>query len=236
MGHERVYQIVMKEDEITWQTILQDLVKNKELNPWDVDVSLLAEKYLETIKEMQEMNLFVSGKMLLASAILLKIKSDKLLTEGIPILDNIMYPQEEVHQFEMDGQGRLIMDERPRLTIKTPQARKRRVNISDLMNALDKALEVNERRIKRFERRNWVPDVVIPEKGEDIEVLISRLFDKVKEILLSKNKVKFSELIPTQSKKDKILTFVPLLHLANQTKVDLYQETHFGDIDVSLKQ
>jgi len=226
----------MKEDEITWQTILQDLVKNKELNPWDVDVSLLAEKYLETIKEMQEMNLFVSGKMLLASAILLKIKSDKLLTEGIPILDNIMYPQEEVHQFEMDGQGRLIMDERPRLTIKTPQARKRRVNISDLMNALDKALEVNERRIKRFERRNWVPDVVIPEKGEDIEVLISRLFDKVKEILLSKNKVKFSELIPTQSKKDKILTFVPLLHLANQTKVDLYQETHFGDIDVSLKQ
>ena len=38
--------------------------------------------------------------------------------------------------------------EKPVLTIRTPQARKRRVNLADLIGALHKALEVNQRRIK----------------------------------------------------------------------------------------
>ena len=50
MSHEKVYHLVMKEDEITWQTLLLDLVKNGDLDPWDVDISLLAQKYLEAVK------------------------------------------------------------------------------------------------------------------------------------------------------------------------------------------
>ena len=75
MSHERVLDLLLKESEITWQTILGDLVKSGEINPWDVNISELAKKYLEIIKKMQESNLFISGKVLLASAILLKIKS-----------------------------------------------------------------------------------------------------------------------------------------------------------------
>ena len=45
----------------------------------------------------------------------------------------------------------------------------------------------------------------------------------------------FSNLVPSDSKMDKVLTFIPLLHLTNQRKVDLEQEKHFGEIEVYLR-
>ena len=44
----------------------------------------------------------------------------------------------------------------------------------------------------------------------------------------------FSELIDSDRKEDKIATFVPLLHLTTQEKIDLYQKEHFGDIEITL--
>ena len=42
--------MLIQEDEITWQAIILDLVKTGELNPWDVDISILTFKYLDIIK------------------------------------------------------------------------------------------------------------------------------------------------------------------------------------------
>ena len=47
---DRIFEMLLKEDEITWQTILYDLVKTEEMDPWDIDISLLSQKYLETVK------------------------------------------------------------------------------------------------------------------------------------------------------------------------------------------
>ena len=75
---DRLLNMLMQENEITWQTIIYDLVKSEQMNPWDIDVSVLSQKYLETIKQLQEHNFFISGKIILDAAILLKIKSIKL--------------------------------------------------------------------------------------------------------------------------------------------------------------
>ena len=92
MSQDKILTLLMQKDEITWQTILFDLIKSGEIDPWDIDISILSHKYLETVRKMQEANLFISGKGILASAILLKIKSDRLVTEGIGMLDNLMFP------------------------------------------------------------------------------------------------------------------------------------------------
>src|SRR3989344_920728 len=92
--HDKLLEMLMQKDEITWQSIIYDLIKTGEMNPWDIDISLLSQKYIEVIRGMQEANLFLSGKVILASAIMLKIKSDKLLVEGIGALDNYLFPQE----------------------------------------------------------------------------------------------------------------------------------------------
>lgn len=235
MTQDKILDLLMQKDEITWQTILYDLVKSGEINPWDIDISLLSNKYLETVKKMQEANLFISGKVILASAILLRIKSEKLIVDDIGLLDNLMFPaeMEELDQF-LDRNRRITLDVEPRLTIKTPQARKRKVQINDLILALEKALGVNERRILRHAERDRIPDIHIPEKQRDITEIIRELYDKIKIVFTKKPTLTFSELIPSNRKQDKIATFVPLLHLATQEKVDLNQEEHFGEIYIKL--
>src|SRR3989344_2957261 len=99
---DKLYEMLIQEDEITWQTIIYDLVKSEEMDPWDIDVSLLAKKYLETIKKLQEMNFNLSGKIVLASAILIKLKTRKLVEEDLARFENIINPPEEIEEMYND--------------------------------------------------------------------------------------------------------------------------------------
>ncbi len=232
--------MLLKEDEITWQSIILGLVKSEEMNPWDVDVSILTQKYLETLRKMKEMNFFMSGKVLLASAMLVKIKSTKLVEEDIGEFDNYLFHQEdEMDSFDDLGE----FAERPQINapglgIKTPQARKKRVTVNDLIHALERALVVNKRRILRKKELRRYTGFDIPEKKVNISELITDVLEKIKSIFQTKKKVTFSRLLPSEvkiGKKEKILTLYPLLHLETQGKIDMEQPEHFGEIHISLK-
>lgn len=232
---DQILDMLLKEDEITWQTILYDLVKTEKMNPWDIDISLLTQRYIDIVKKLQEINFSLSGKVILASSILLKIKSDKLLTENLAQFDSLLYPPEEVEELE---QFEDIPEERinPKLTIKTPQARKRKVSVNDLVFALERALEVDSRRKLRRIRHEEVPEhLKIPDKKIDISNKIKEMYAKIKNFLKKENKVTFTQLLPSKEREDVIYTFLPLLHLDNSRKIDMYQEEHFGEIEIKLK-
>src|SRR3989344_7727333 len=139
----QLYDMLLKEDEITWQTIIYDLIKTEQMDPWDIDISLLSNKYLEAVKTMKEMNMFISGKVILAAALMLRIKSTKLVAEDIALFDAFLFHCEdnELSDDIITDDKSLRVKEVPRLAIKTPQARKRKVTVQDLMDALQKALE-----------------------------------------------------------------------------------------------
>ena len=232
---DQILEMLLKKDEITWQTILYDLVKTEQMNPWDIDISLLSQKYLETVQKMQEMNFFISGKVILASSILLKIKSNKFLTENIANFDNLLFDNEAEDLEEFEDKKSIVLDSQPRLTIKTPQARKRKVSIQDLVTALEKALEVDKRRrVRVIEKERNKIHMEIPEKKVDIGSLIKTVYGRIKDFFKTKEKLTFTELTNSDKREDKIYTLVPLLHLANQERVDLNQEKHFGEIDIKL--
>ncbi|MBU2633859.1 MAG: segregation/condensation protein A [Nanoarchaeota archaeon] len=235
---EQLYNMLLKESEITWQTILLDLIKSEQLNPWDIDLSILTKKYIEKIKQMKEANLFISGKMLLASALLLRIKSHKLVTEEILNFDNKMNPPEEFEEIGELYQNAPYPDmDLPKLTIRTPLPRKRKVNLADLMSALQKALEVSNRKSLRRQLEAQV-NVYIPEKKIDISALILEVYEKITDFFKKdqKSKLTFNKLVNSPKKEDKVLTFIPLLHLDNEEKINLHQEKHFGDIFINIKQ
>jgi len=231
---DRILDLLLQKDEITWQTIIYDLVKSEQMDPWDIDLSLLTQKYLETVKKLKEANFFISGKVVLASAILLKIKSTKLVTEDIANFDSILYKQdEEFEELEESGINYRNYD-KPLLTIKTPQPRKRKVGINDLIEALQKALEVDNRRtLRRIAYAH--PIMKIPEKKIDITLLIKDVYSKVINFLTTrKEKLTFTKLTENLNKEEKILTFIPLLHLDNQEKVSMNQQEHFGEIEITV--
>ncbi|QQG38867.1 MAG: segregation/condensation protein A [Candidatus Woesearchaeota archaeon] len=233
---DQILNMLLKEDEITWQTIIQDLIKSEQMSPWDINISLLSQKYLETIRTLKEHNFFVSGKVILASAILLRLKSYKLVDEDIANLDSFLFDQdvESLLDFPEDPNSTDFPDQAiliPRL----PQPRKRKVTIEELMSALNKALEVKKRRILR--NISDAPQVDIPQKKVDIAELIKDIYGKIISFFqrtMGKEPLTFSKLVPSEKREDKIYTFIPLLHLDNQEKISLDQKEHFGEIEIKM--
>ena len=232
-SHERIFQILYKEDEVTWQSLLYELVKKEGMNPWDINISLLTRKYIDIIKTLKELDFRISGKVLLAAAILLKMKSNRLLNEDLSEFDRLLTHEEElIEELDLEEQQYKLW-EKPILTPRMPQPRKRKVSIFDLVNALEKALEVKQRRVL-----NSIPpmSVKIPERKRDITEVIREVYLRIKSFFMidSQKKLTFSQLVPSQKKEDKIFTFIPLLHLTNQRKVNLEQKEHFGEIEIMM--
>ena len=235
---DQLYEILINKEDITWQSLIYDLIKSEQMNPWDIDISILANKYIETLRKLQEANLFISGKVLLAAALLLKIKSQKLVEEDFVNFDNLLYPSDNINELELydETPNPYINIEKPKLTIRTPLARKRKVNVNDLINALKKALEVDERKKFREIREKEIT-VKIPEKKVDITSLIKNIYNKIVSLFkFKKEKITFTELVNSDRKEDKILTFIPLLHLDNQEKININQEKPFGEIYIEVKK
>jgi|TARA_B100000315_G_scaffold52756_1_gene47119 segregation and condensation protein A len=233
-SHEKIFQILYKEDEVTWQSLLYELIKKEQMNPWDVNISMLTKKYIETIKKLKELDFRISGKVLLAAAILLKIKSNRLLNEDLSELDRLLTQSEEelIDELDLEEPQRQGEEKHP-LIPRTPQPRKRKVSVFDLVKALEKALEVKQRRVM-----NSIPpmNVKIPKKTKDITQIIKEVYNKIRSFfIINKQKtLTFSQLLPSKTKQDKIYTFIPLLHLTTQRKVDLRQQQHFGEIEIML--
>jgi segregation and condensation protein A len=237
---KQILDLVFKEDELSWQDMLLALVEQEGMDPWDIDISVLSRSFADTLLKMKETNLRITGKVVLAAALLLKMKSERLMDEDLNALDQLI--NGEVYVEELDDLFHEMVpfeankhEHIPKVVPKTPQPRKRKISVYDLVNALEKALDVEERR-KTFEE---VPEFKAPEKKRELSEVMEDIFAKVthhyKKQAKKPKTLTFSQLVPSENKEDKVLTFVPLLHLENARKVNMNQEEHFGEIDVLMQ-
>jgi segregation and condensation protein A len=232
--NNRIFNLLVESDEISWKSMIFDLVKKEKLNPWNVDVSSLSERFIETLKEMKILNLKVSGKVVLAASILLRLKSSRLLGEDLDDFDRLIAGAEVDEEEFYDelsqelARGEVVPKEKFNFSLlpRLPQPRKRKVSVFELVNALEKALEVKQRRILRSVK----PDVKIPEKTFNIGKAIFDLELRIKNLSSINDSVKFADLLRDGSKEDIVLTFLPLLHLSNQGVISLEQKSSFEDI------
>ncbi|MGV8168749.1 MAG: segregation/condensation protein A [Candidatus Nanoarchaeia archaeon] len=236
--NDKIFSLLFEKDEITWQDIIYDLIKTEQMDPWDVDVSLLAEKFIDLLKEMKKMDFRLSGKIILAAAFFLKIKSDKLLKEDIAALNNLINPAENQDELlgMLDGMSDEIAlpMEKPVLTYRTPQPRKRKVSVYDLINALEKAFEMdNKRTFKKVISSKYAP-IRLPKKDRDVTLVINDVYKKIEMKIKGLKVITFSDLTDSDSKEDKLYVFVPLIYLDTQRKIDLEQPEHFGEINIYL--
>jgi segregation and condensation protein A len=242
---QKIFEIILEENEISWQKILYDLVKVEDMNPWDIDISTITQKYIETLKSLKKHDFRVSGKVILAAAILLKIKSNRFMDEDMLELDKIIYesenePEDEMffdeYQDDFHTPGNVSELEKQSLIPRTPQPRIRKVSIYDLMQALDQALEVRRRRIIKSlpeENTTLMPEV----KKVDLTSKIKKTFFSIRQYYSQNtNPLVFSKLLLSEEKDDKIHTFIPLLHLSNLRKINLEQFEHLGDINITINK
>jgi len=231
---EQIHNLLFSK-EIGWQEVIYDLINTNQLNPWDIDITLLANSYLEKIQKLEEQSFFISSKVLLAAALLLRIKSEILLNEYVKSIDEILFGKKE----KIKAQERLYLeDEIPELIPKTPIPRFRRITLKELVESLDKAIITESRRIKRAViEKSAVREsaLAIHKKRFSIKYKVNEIYEKILENLKEKDKIYFKKL-SGENREEKIITFSSLLHLENQRKIWIEQNENFGEIYIWLKK
>ncbi len=223
--------------ELGWQDIIYDLINTEQLDPWDINIVILTDKYLEKISLFEEADFFVSSKVLLAASLLLRIKSEILLDKYIRSIDDILFGNQEKKKSVLE---RIELEEEiPELVPRSPIPRFRKVTLKELMESLNKAVTTENRRInKEIINKNALREagISLPKRRISIKDRIREIYDRLFKNLQDKDmkKISFTEFIGTD-KDERIFSFSPLLYLENQQKVWLDQKAHFEEIYIWLK-
>src|SRR3989338_10901378 len=98
---EKLVELLLNQDELGWKKIIYDLVESEQMDPWDINISLLTQKFIQVIKQAQEHDLKIPGKIVLAAAILLKIKATHLVENDISNLDKLLNQTEEIPEDQL---------------------------------------------------------------------------------------------------------------------------------------
>ncbi|MFH1711124.1 MAG: segregation/condensation protein A [Nanoarchaeota archaeon] len=231
IGNEHLYDLLTSA-EVSWQSIIYDLMNTGQLDPWNIDLALLAKSYLVKIKELEEANFFVSSKVLLAASLLLRIKSEILLNDYIKNIDDILFGKKE----EKRVYERIEIDKNdlPILYPKTPMARMRKVSLEELMQALNNAISTENRRIRKeiTERRVLKEAEIVLPKASKIKLKdrIKKIYSKFLVMFKSKKeRIAYTDLVGLD-REERIAAFLPVLHLDHQQRVWLEQDNHLDEI------
>lgn len=251
-AEERIYEVAVDKDNLDWRNFLYELIHKEGLDPWDVDLGILTKKYLSAIRDIGNVDFDVSGKFLTIAVFLLKVKAENYIDRDLRGMDekiaafkdeanNLHDSLDALEGFD-DHLENVNTKRRKReqysIKVRNPMARKRKVNIFDLIKVLEKTFEQsNKRRANFFARARDNGDYEGPmyeKKEKDLKEIIEELYDIIiAELGEKKAHVTFSHLSRGVNHRQGILEkFIPLLHLHNQSRVTLKQNTHFGEIEI----
>lgn len=219
----------IEKDDASWQYILYDLVKSKQIDPWAVDLIELTNKFLSRIEEMDRKNLYISSKVLLVAAILVKMKADILYQSLIKKEEK---RSEKIEEIDLNEDYISILP-------KIPLQRERKITLDELVKALKNALKTEERKIRKTIKLKSVDlSFVFPQKRKSWHHRITEVYkiiiEKIKR--LKTKKILFSQLINKNDREEKISFFVPIVHLDFQRKIIAQQEDFFSDIEITLNK
>jgi chromatin segregation and condensation protein Rec8/ScpA/Scc1 (kleisin family) len=216
-----------------WEETLE--VLTRDMDPQDIDISVLADRYREYINELQEYDLAVPARAIRLCAALLKMKAVRLYYEEEQEEkdENPMdFEEEEIEEVEtQDREPDLEFG--PELDMPVKPKPKRRVTMDELKESLEDALEIKEKREERQERRMEI-DEQFDMDEEDLTQKLNSLFSRIKGMVSSKTReeVDFDHLVESDDNEERIEKFKHILSLENDEKVDVIQEEFLGSLKV----
>lgn len=211
-----------------------ELAMEEQIDPWEIDLAEFAKIYLKKLKE--EVDLPVTGKIILMAWIVLKMQSDRLINdmEGNGKED----VWEEIEFGEWNGDHPMI--EGIPIQEKVRRKGKRKATLVELIQAFEDARKevelrehISKKKKKKRERmekkaRKNVGDRV---NKEDIEKNMGIIWKRIKKYFKNDDPIPLKKLCNGGDKKELLKTFIPLLFLANEKKIKLSQKRFpYGEI------
>jgi len=207
--------------------MLIDLVISEELDPWEVDIEEITNKFLERVKEVQRINLRRSGKTVLASSILLRMKSEAIFPRQFEIG---MEGDEEWNGGLEEGEAVI-----PELRMPTMRHAEQKTTLYELIDALQIALgeEAIRRSLPKKTRTRGTLKLKLEEEG--IEERIEKVYRRLEELSVLSEIIKFSDLVSSTNPDQIVENLVSVLYLDSQRRIELWQEEVFDEIFISLR-
>jgi len=228
--------------------ILVGLAERGEIDPWNINIIEVTDRFLSELERRRELNLKLSGRTLFYAATLLRMKSEQLLIlaspeeEGEDDGDSFGEDYEGLPDGEIEYTGRLGIIERLEHEIQRRLDRKNMrqspITLFELITEL-KNIEKEERRRRRMASDPSeaflidADDVVSIAHDEGYQASSSLVLEGCLSCLEIDGEMTLAELC------EKLgwgmpEVYIPLLFLALEGRCSLRQEEFFGDIWVQL--
>ena len=237
------YKVMINEFEGPLDLLLH-LIKENDIDIYDIKIEEVTKQYLDYIKAMKELNLSIASEYLVMASELIEIKSKMLLPKK--------EVKEEEDDYEEDPKELLIQrllnykkykevinefkeleETRKQFFTKEPsnlsyyainEENNDDVSLTDLMDAINNLL-------KRKELEKPI-ETKITKK----ELSVTERVNKIRSILKCKKEVNFDELFDVQTKEEVIVSFLSILEMVKKNEITLTQDKNFNAIKVTLKE
>ncbi len=223
--------------------LLLHLIKEQDIDIYDIKIEEITKQYLDYIKEMKDLNLSIASEYLVMASELIEMKSKMLLPKR---------EKQEDDEYEEDPREVLIKRllaykkykevtsefknlELTRKSVFTKEpdnlsryAKEEDINedlgVDDLINAFNILMQKKEL------------DKPLATKITKKELSVSEKVKKIKDILKVRKKMNFEEVFEVQSKEEVIISFLSILEMVKKKEILLTQEGNFKSIIISLRE
>ena len=234
--------------------ILVEMAKSGKIDPWNIDIVDVTEKYLQKMTETNSLNLKGASRTFLFAAILCRMQSNVLagLTleefqdneEPEMIYDENGLPVDDYLNDEdfIPTNNIVRWDEALKRRTSVRLNRNRVVTLKDLIKQLEfyekiearanlkDAQQRARRRVRDFSRMTTNDIITNMSNDAFIEEAVLKLKDNIEQIFQNKEKVELSDLYILGM--DRITSYMALLFLSRDTDYDLEQKEFYSDLFV----
>jgi len=227
--------------------ILVQMAERGEIDPWNIDIVEVTDRFLSELERRKELDLRISGRTLFYAALLLRMKSEYL--DQSETSDEDEFGEEEGDEgeefsfdAEFDSEGNALgpierLEREIRRRLDRKQLRKRPVTLFELILEL-KAAEKEQRRRQRFvspfdPRLIEVEDVVGIAHDEGYREAAMAVLCQCEECIEKQGIMTLEELADLMGRRI-IDVYIPLLYLMFEGKLSLWQDEFFGQVFIQV--
>ncbi len=211
--------------------ILVGMAKKGEIDPWNIDVVDVTDKFLKKLEEMKKLDLRISGRVLLYASMLVRLKSEVLVED-----ENDEDDFEEFFHFTDEPELEITEEVEELPPPSCSRKIKRHTTLDELVKELKRAEIVEKRRRERrklkdrqrskeFRRTMHIPH------EEFIEETMYRVERKLLSLMNGREYITFSQLLRGNGA-DPVSIYISLLYLAFRKKISLRQERMYGELEI----
>lgn len=223
--------------------LLLHLIKEQDIDIYDIKIEDITKQYLDYIKHMKELNLEIASEYLVMASELIEMKSKMLLPkkrekeeddyEEDPrelLIERLLaykrYKEVTSEFKDLELTRKMIFTREPDNLNRYAKEEEsiEELEVADLIDAFNNLLKRKEL------------DRPIATKITKKELSVADKVNKIKNILRNKKRINFEEIFEVSTKEEVIISFLSVLEMVKKDEILLTQDGNFKNIVISLKE